>query len=161
MEKPAFKACLHCGEPFRRERGNKRYCSRSCCYKAWYKRHGHRPSVKAARKKSYEKHREKRIAYSKKWSEENKDRRRVNMRRYQVGLYGLTLGEFDEMLQRQRGRCPICTEVMRPPCVDHNHNTYKVRGLLCRGCNQGLGLLRDKTDNLQRAIAYLERTPPR
>jgi len=39
--------------------------------------------------------------------------------------------------------------------VDHNHNTNKVRGLLCNHCNRGLGHFRDNTETLLKAIDYL------
>jgi hypothetical protein len=42
--------------------------------------------------------------------------------------------------------------------VDHNHDTKQIRGLLCRNCNAGLGLLRERADVLQNAITYLQET---
>lgn len=41
--------------------------------------------------------------------------------------------------------------------VDHDHETGKVRGLVCHNCNRALGLLHDDVDNFRRAISYLER----
>jgi hypothetical protein len=42
-------------------------------------------------------------------------------------------------------------------CVDHDHTTGKVRGLLCHDCNVGIGFMRDSVENFRRAIAYLDR----
>ncbi len=41
-------------------------------------------------------------------------------------------------------------------CVDHDHQTGFVRGLLCRDCNAALGLFKDSQEILERAIGYLE-----
>jgi hypothetical protein len=41
-------------------------------------------------------------------------------------------------------------------CLDHCHTSLGVRGLLCRHCNSGLGMFRDRPDLMLRAIAYLE-----
>lgn len=70
--------------------------------------------------------------------------------------YGLTVVDVDAMLAEQDGKCWLC---QRKPAVviDHCHKTGRVRGMLCHGCNTGLGKLGDSVENLQRAIAYLER----
>jgi hypothetical protein len=41
-------------------------------------------------------------------------------------------------------------------CVDHDHNTGKVRGLLCLNCNMVLGLVYDNTQTLLNLVAYLK-----
>ena len=68
--------------------------------------------------------------------------------------YGISLEEYNKFPQH----CNICgsTEEGRGfhMNVDHDHKTGKVRGLLCNGCNRGLGLL--KEENLLSAIQYLE-----
>ncbi|MFE2230232.1 endonuclease VII domain-containing protein [Streptomyces kronopolitis] len=69
--------------------------------------------------------------------------------------YGLTVAERDTMLKEQFGICPICLEP-GPKHVDHDHDTGKVRGVLCFNCNSALGKLRDDPDAMRRAIAYLE-----
>ena len=76
--------------------------------------------------------------------------------------FGITLVDYDRMLAEQRGVCKICK--MGSTCkgkperlsVDHNHETGKVRGLLCRRCNRALGAFRDNPDVLRAAIEYLE-----
>jgi hypothetical protein len=59
----------------------------------------------------------------------------------------------------QKGRCWICSRKMKPAVVDHDHQSGIVRGLLCRSCNQGIGLLNDSALVLRKAIKYLERSP--
>lgn len=58
----------------------------------------------------------------------------------------------------QGGVCAICQEPL-PLLLDHDHQTDRVRGLLCSLCNSGIGFLRDRLDLLQRAAQYL-RNPP-
>lgn len=69
--------------------------------------------------------------------------------------YGLSRADFDAFLKKQRGKCAICRKA-RALDVDHCHVTGVVRGLLCRGCNVGLGMLGDNAAGLRRAIKYLE-----
>ena len=60
--------------------------------------------------------------------------------------YKLTLEQYDEMFEQQNGKCAICSEVslgVKRLCVDHNHKTGKVRGLLCNRCNIKLGIVED------------------
>ena len=75
--------------------------------------------------------------------------------------WGVTLEEYISMLKNQKRRCAICgTTKMdngrRNFCVDHNHKTGKVRGLLCGKCNKGLGLFKDSISILEKAISYLK-----
>jgi len=75
--------------------------------------------------------------------------------------YDITLSDYDRMYEQQDGKCAICggTETKTPKsgrfCVDHNHSTGKVRGLLCASCNRGIGLLKDDPDIALRAHDYL------
>jgi hypothetical protein len=69
--------------------------------------------------------------------------------------YGITEAERDEMIASQMGVCPICLSAPAAH-VDHCHTTGRVRGVLCFNCNSALGKLRDDTDAMRRATAYLE-----
>lgn len=69
--------------------------------------------------------------------------------------YGITLGEWDEMLLAQSGRCAICADPMTTPHTDHCHQTGRVRALLCSGCNQGLGNFKDDPERVLAAARYL------
>lgn len=71
--------------------------------------------------------------------------------------YGLTAAQVDEMIDQQGGVCALCRQ-RTPTHVDHDHGSGAVRGVLCSGCNQGLGNFRDDTAALRRAITYLETT---
>ncbi len=80
--------------------------------------------------------------------------------------YGLTIAAYDAMLAEQNERCAICREPFddtraRYVCVDHDHATGAVRGLLCFNCNTVLGKVRDKPELLFNAIHYLERHTPK
>src|SRR5262249_36689772 len=77
-------------------------------------------------------------------------KRLSNKGRYPIGRraalkrYGLTEPEYNAILLRQGGACGICERPFtRTPCIDHCHITRQVRGLLCHGCNLGLGHLED------------------
>jgi hypothetical protein len=69
--------------------------------------------------------------------------------------YNITDRAYAAMLRKQKGRCAICGVKMIVPCVDHCHDTGKVRGLLCHHCNTGLGMFKDNPKTLKRALAYL------
>lgn len=73
--------------------------------------------------------------------------------------YGMSLEEYDTLYKNQEGRCDICgnmpSEYML--VVDHNHETGEVRGLLCRPCNSGIGLLRDSEMIVAKALEYLKK----
>jgi hypothetical protein len=76
--------------------------------------------------------------------------------------YGLTDEQYEDLWTSQDGRCAICrTELIRTgmkSCnIDHCHKTGVVRGILCRGCNWGMGILGDDPDRLEAAARYLRR----
>ena len=106
-------------------------------------------------------HREEIKAKGKAWRLANKERqtdyyRRRNLRQ----RFGMTLEQYNQMFQEQNGCCLTCgvhqSEVKHVFHVDHNHETGKVRGILCFRCNAALGNLGDNVDTLKAMIKYLE-----
>lgn len=86
------------------------------------------------------------------------------MNAYLKRTYGISFRTYRLMLEDQKGLCKICGSegfIMNKDrhkmklVIDHCHTTGKVRGLLCHNCNRALGLFQDSTDNLKRAIDYL------
>jgi len=77
-------------------------------------------------------------------------------------LYNIELEEYERLYDAQGGGCAICGQPERSKItgllvVDHNHDTKKVRGLLCTNCNIAIGHLRDDPNVLRAAALYLER----
>ena len=77
--------------------------------------------------------------------------------------HGMTREAFDRMLASQGGVCAICgceTERWKPKGwhIDHDHETGKVRGILCEPCNLMLGFAKDRTSVLRAGAEYVERT---
>lgn len=99
------------------------------------------------------------------WWRDNRERADANRRRTSLkALYGLTVERYDEMLKAQGGVCAICGNPQKwgktsrdNLCVDHDHETGAVRGLLCNGCNRAVGFFGDDPVILARAISYLAR----
>jgi hypothetical protein len=100
--------------------------------------------------------------------------RRENMRRtYILRKYGMSADDLEELLRRQDQRCAICgrpwTECVSAKrsrhearflqylCVDHDHVTGTVRGLLCNGCNTAIGMFEEDPLRFRAAAAYLAR----
>lgn len=75
--------------------------------------------------------------------------------------YGITLEEYEELKIKQNNECAICEGEGRGRYkvldIDHDHETGKVRGLLCHTCNSGIGMLKDSTLLLEKAINYLNK----
>lgn len=80
--------------------------------------------------------------------------------------YGISADEYQFLLKKQQGLCAICGNPEKKVfngklcnlAVDHNHETGKIRGLLCNACNVGLGSFRDDAETLKNAIDYLNAT---
>lgn len=79
--------------------------------------------------------------------------------------FGITIIEYESMLEKQNGKCAICknyevakkinNDKVREMSVDHCHKTGKVRGLLCTGCNTAIGHFKESIESMQSAIEYL------
>jgi hypothetical protein len=71
--------------------------------------------------------------------------------------YGLTLDELQARIAHAGGNCEICRQPFSgSPFIDHDHETGRVRGLLCPHCNSVLGFAKDSVAVLAAAIQYLE-----
>lgn len=106
----------------------------------------------------------------------NKERRKnedkiVNINYHLKSKYNTTLEEIEAYYIIQQGKCFICNKNLKTSwifgvrdnpkgsdtmCIDHNHKTGKVRGLLCFNCNIALGFFKDDIKSLKMAVKYLE-----
>lgn len=106
-------------------------------------------------KKYYESHREMKRDYKKEYWSKNRERASAQNRDKN---YGLSPGEFDTLVSKQGGTCAICNKVSKKKlCVDHCHDSGKVRGLLCFKCNFAIGQLDDSSERALSAYNYLKR----
>jgi nitrate/TMAO reductase-like tetraheme cytochrome c subunit len=75
--------------------------------------------------------------------------------------YKLTLDEWEKLLKSQSYQCAIChihlEQISGHLCIDHDHKTKKIRGLLCKPCNGGIGMFQDSAPLLRDAAEYLEK----
>lgn len=108
---------------------------------------------RAARRKSYLVRKDSILAKEREYRATNPDAYRRTKLKHR---YGLSFEQYQELFLKQDGKCACCNERAAVD-VDHCHDTGKVRGLLCRSCNVGLGQLGDSVEGLRRAIAYLEK----
>lgn len=128
------------------------YCSKCDSYKPHadfsankLKHEGRCIHCKACVHKNYQKHRADRVLKDK------------------TKNYGISAKDYVELLEKQGHVCAICgepeTRIHRGSLasfsVDHDHETGKVRGLLCGTCNHGLGYFRDDVELMKNAIEYL------
>lgn len=144
--------------------------------RAWY--HRNKEKVAAYKKKHYEEHLEdykerarkhNKSERRKQWRIENKERISEYMKQRWLQIkdskphlkkvYGITLEEYNELVNRQDGRCAGCKKTQEqldhPLHVDHCHSTGNIRGLLCRKCNSALGYVEDSVETLENLKNYL------
>jgi hypothetical protein len=94
--------------------------------------------------------------------ESSEKHKTAHMDRERLYRYGMPRGEFNKLAEFQGGKCAVCQELptYMGLCVDHCHETGKIRGLVCHNCNRGMGLLKDNPKILIEAAAYLCRDIP-
>lgn len=88
--------------------------------------------------------------------------RKKHLDNYLKRNYGITSDQKKQMFDDQKGRCALKSCGYRfmslsDAHLDHCHETNKIRGLLCRNCNLGLGLFQDNKERLMEAAYYLSR----
>jgi len=135
-----IKTCSICEKEFRpRDRSNKGICGDIEC------RYQHRLKINRENKK--------------------RNKRKPSLYNHHLKQYGLTLEQYEGMLEFQEHKCKICREeesavdktgTIRRLAIDHDHDTGQIRGLLCSKCNIALGGFRDNVESPKRAILYLE-----
>jgi len=161
-----MKVCSKCGVEkesslFNRDR------SKASGYRSWCKtcdninsrvQYNKDPQARRdKRKEYYYENREDEIQRRGEFRKNNVDMHRGHKYRQ---LYGITLEQFEEMRILQNCSCAICGKhesqnKNKKLFVDHDHDTDKVRELLCHSCNTGIGLLQDDIELLQKALDYL------
>lgn len=81
-----------------------------------------------------------------------------NQKKY---LYGLDEETYMAIAKAQGYKCASCGDDARgyehTLCVDHDHTTNEIRGLLCSGCNTALGWLEDSTERIRKLAKYSQK----
>jgi len=159
-----MSACKECAAPITQPaRGGHRKVFCAACvvqhtaqYQREYDRERYAALTPEQRATNAQRQRDLRAAYSpEKRAAKRQAVREQTLRR----KYGIGVAKFDAMLAAQGGTCAICdTDVPNGNGwhVDHNHESLAVRGILCHGCNIGIGNLKDDPATLRAAIAYIE-----
>jgi len=119
------------------------------CKRIWAKTEAQKKYRKEYMRLWREKNKNKYNAWARDYYSKNKDKWKSRKREYRlVRMYNITTEEYNNMFEKQKGTCYICgkepvshaknknSKVLH---IDHNHETGKVRGLLCSKCNGALG----------------------
>jgi hypothetical protein len=121
-----------------------------------------RLEINEAKKKKYREDEATREYYKKNTRKWVKDNPRKALNLDLMTAYGITVDQYEEMLNSQNGSCAICGKDnsqhkrKKRLFVDHCHKTGKVRGLLCCACNFGLGSFSDDPELCIKASEYLK-----
>jgi hypothetical protein len=139
--------CAVCEAEFIPRGASVKYCSRPCRLR------GHTVRARARHKADPTKNRDYQTAYRK--------RNNAAVLKHRLKhWYGITVEEYNAMFAAQQGRCAICDEILqggKKTHLDHDHDGAgcKVRGILCKTCNSGLGYFKDSAALLLKAAEYL------
>lgn len=80
--------------------------------------------------------------------------------------FNISYADYMQMHERQHGLCASCGQpetfkdrrsgTLQVLAVDHDHETGKIRSLLCRDCNIALGYLRENPERIRKLANYVE-----
>lgn len=147
-----MKECKRCGRTKSLDSFYKRLDKEARC----------KECVSEIRKAAYPEMRDKRIAYTKKYRDENPEKIRDTKLRQ---AYGVGVEYFEAKLKEQGGVCAGCKENVKViwrgkevrMALDHHHATGAPRGVLCIRCNRGLGLLQENPEVMINLIEYINK----
>ena len=116
-----------------------------------------KPCRAALSKAEYHANKEKHRARKDKAIKENPRRQKGY---YLKNRFNISMKEWETIFNNQGKVCAIC-KIDKPSGMgwhtDHDHETNKVRGILCMNCNMALGLFKDKVEFLASAVLYLSK----
>ena len=98
------------------------------------------------------------IQQQKDWQKRNPETRKRNQRRSSWKLQGINPDLAEAYYQSHHGKCDSCGQPNgngRALCVDHDHGSGAIRGMLCDGCNMALGFLKDDPNRIQNVYDYI------
>lgn len=153
MRTPNVGGLCKKGHPLFVCKDGRRYC-RTCSL----------PQKREYGKIYYEEHKEAVAKSVSEWKKKNPDKVKATNRKSKLkSTYGLTLEQYYEIVKKQGNLCAACGRPLpaledngRLPPVDHDHISGKVRGVLHRRCNLGIGQFEDSPELLRLAAEYLE-----
>lgn len=121
-----------------------------------------RDKILAQHKEYYQRNSEHRKDYQNSYREykqsENLNWKKIKEMAYTVGKTFEEVEQwFNAQWMKQQAQCAICGKVFSDSgCIDHDHNTNQLRGLLCSSCNVGIGMFCDSPDLCIKASKYLK-----
>lgn len=152
------KECV-CAQSAKRRRDNPEECKKS--YNKWREkdpekaRKWYKKDPEAVKKKQREEY----WKDPEKARRENRESRARNPGYWVRYKYKMSLEEWDERILNQGGMCAICEESTKL-CVDHDHVSGVIRGLLCRSCNIALGKFKESSKIVCLAAEYMKKFSP-
>lgn len=163
---PIHKAKAQARERDYRERHREEQAAHSKSYYAAHKeearikakeRREQHPEINRNKCRAYRaSHLEEMKAKSRAYYAQNREKRLIEGK---LQKYGISREDLSALFEGQSRRCAICgTDKFNGvgPCIDHDHASGAVRGILCVSCNSVLGHAKDNQDILRAAIKYLQ-----
>lgn len=164
------KKCIRCGneKPLseftfhnREKRQHRNFCHD--CEKIWIRQFHKSPQGKEKGREWVANNKEKIKEYKRLYRQDEikRERNKIYQRaRWLKENFNMTVDDYMVIYEKQNGQCAICKSDQNGSrknfCVDHDHETGKVRGLLCHNCNVSVGLMKDSPSLLRKAAEYLE-----
>jgi uncharacterized protein with PIN domain len=113
----------------------------------------------AAKKRHYERHRDRILDSQAVKRRIDPEKSRIYSLSFRLKRFGLSIGDYDRIMNRQNQKCPICKVKLTPsvrPSIDHCHTGNHFRAVLCLKCNSGIAMFRHSARIARSAVKYLE-----